>query len=379
MKQLYLLLLFVTLMSACGSGSNETINRIDYSTLDSLGVKKALEIGKSGNYLPGQLSGLVVTSNADILVADWGSTTIEQFDAEGNHVATVARKGNGPGEIDNRFFSIKDIGYDTLMVGSFRGRQSYFAEGENGIFQFIRATVAMELPNRRLDILGPQSDSTYFATTSILNRNMEEATKNNEDYHRSPLVIINKSGNIYQDSVHTLKKSNPHVTQAGQGQGGVFFRMRPIPYRYEDQFVLLENGNYLIARPDSSVINFYNSNQQLQRSIPLNVASRPITDEDLEYHLGDMSHNIRNEIEARLHETKPPYLNIWATENHIWLNTDTGKEGKKMVVLDYEGNAIGKFVLPEIDSIEQIRGNKVYTIHHNPEKGDMIRVYQINI
>ncbi len=113
--------------------------------------------------------------------------------------------------------------------------------------------------------------------------------------------------------------------------------------------------------------------------IPLQVARRPVTSDDTEYYLDDMENHIRNEIEARMGETKPPYLNMYATENYIWLHTDSGEAGKQMVVLNYEGNALGKFLLPEIDTIEQIKGNTIYTIHRSPEQGDMIRAYRVQL
>jgi hypothetical protein len=76
-------------------------------------------------------------------------------------------------------------------------------------------------------------------------------------------------------------------------------------------------------------------------------------------------------------DQKPPYLNVYATDKHIWLHTNTGTEGKEMVVLDYDGNAIGKFMLPEVDLIKEIKDNRVYTIHRSPTKGDIIRVYEV--
>lgn len=367
MRKLLPLFLFGFILSACSSGSNET-HPIDYATLDTLQTEVALEIGESEDYLPGQLTDLLV-QGGNIIAADRASTTIEQFDAEGNHVATIAREGNGPGEV-GPYFLLRNGGGDTLMVYQ-DAQRDYFIPNSQGVYRFLRSYKNSEDLKRPVRVMGPHSDSTYYAI-ALNSYNFIEARKNENKYESRLLVVVDRAGIIVQDSVHLLKFPLNYAVERGNS-----VTLYSIPYRAEDQFVVLNNGGYLIARPDSNAIYFYNSGHERERVVSLNVASRPITSRDLDYRLGDMDRPVRNEIEGQMDEAKPPYLNMWASENHIWLHTDTGEDGKEIAVLDFGGNAVGKFMLPEEDAVQQIKGNTIYTIHESPERGDLIRKYEV--
>ena len=372
-NRLYLLLLSAAILQACGSGSDNTTPEINYASLDSLQTEVVLEIGESEDYLPGELQSLIVTSDGGMLVSDRASVSIEQFDDSGNHLATVAEEGEGPGELA-RFFRMKDIGNDTLLVSEQATQRTYYAPGKDGLYSFVRASVPSELPDRTINIQGAQSDTAYYARTGLVIRDIQTAMKNETDYYKSAVVLVSPSAQILQDSLHLLKSPSSHISQSGGG-----FRINSVPYRYDDHFVLLGNGKYLIARPDSSAIDFYSSDQKLEKSLKLNIAQRPVSDADLEYELEDVDSKIRSEIEARVDEQKPPFLNVWASEHYLWLHTDTSEEGKEIVVLDYDGNAIGKFMLPEVDSIQEIKENRIYTIHRSLIKGHLIRVYEVQL
>lgn len=372
-KQIFLLGLAVFLIQACGSGSNET-NKIDYATIDSLQTEVVMEIGETEDYLPGQLTSLVVTPNDDILVADWASKTIEQFDSEGNHITTIAEGGGGPGEMSD-FFLLNKMGNDTLLVNQVTtGQKDFFVPGPDGTYQFLRSDKPVQRPERSFTIIGAQSDTSYYATTDgIFSFNFNEGEQ--KDYKSSAMVVINSSGEVLQDSVQMYKTANLYTERSGNS-----IRAQDIPFRFEDNLAMVGNGDYLVARVDSNAIYRYNSNHELVKKIPLNVAERPITSDDLSHALGEeLEPGTRNELEARIGDYKPPYLNVYATKDYIWLHTNTSEAGKEMVVIDYEGNPVGKFMLPEVDSIQEIEGQKVYVIHRSPEQGDMIRVYRVNI
>ena len=53
LKRLFVLIMATTVLQACGSGSSDTNNQIDYATLDTLQTEVALEIGETDDYLPG--------------------------------------------------------------------------------------------------------------------------------------------------------------------------------------------------------------------------------------------------------------------------------------------------------------------------------------
>lgn len=110
--------------------------------------------------------------------------------------------------------------------------------------------------------------------------------------------------------------------------------------------------------------------------------AHPVTKEDLDFAFqnerlaGDV--RIRRRLESYVSDLKPPFLNVWVSENQILLHTDREESGKEMVVLNRDGEAIGKFYLSEFDEVRHFNDNTIYTIHRDPLE-HTIRVYHVNI
>jgi len=61
-------------------------------------------IGEDEHYIPGMLRRIFQLADGSWVISDHGSTTIEHFSADGEHVSTVAIQGEGPGEVRPFFF-----------------------------------------------------------------------------------------------------------------------------------------------------------------------------------------------------------------------------------------------------------------------------------
>lgn len=143
--------------------------------------------------------------------------------------------------------------------------------------------------------------------------------------------------------------------------------------------VPLEEGNYLIARPDSSAFYVYNEDHKLKRRIDVDVKERPLTGEDLEYKLDGLPDEVVDMINKRRPDLQAPYKKIFASDNYFWLLTEESKAGKEIAVLDSDGAPVGKFMLSVHDRISHVEDGRMYTINSNPERGYQIRVYEIDL
>lgn len=367
-RNILMILLITGIFTACNTPANP--DQIDYANLKTLELQVTQEITESEDFLPGNLREVIVDSDDNILVSDWANNSITQFDADGNFVATVTESGRGPGELSN-YFVMRQLSNDTLLVQQRSMEQEYFAKSGDGNYRFVRAVSPDRSSIFRKEVLGYKTDTTHYAKVTTTLESMQQAAKNENEYKNVVLAETSLSGKILTDSLQMLKEGTRHISETKRG-----YRMQQIPYRYDDQLVILDNG-ILIARPDSNSIYRYNDEQQLQQRIPFNVKPRPVTEEDLDYVMEDLDNKLRSELEERIADSKPPYLNVWATDRHIWLKTSGGEDGKQVVVLDFDGNPVGKFLLPEVDSIEAVRENYIYTIHDNPEQGNTIRKYEV--
>lgn len=358
------------LVTACTSDDIETHEAIDLKSLERLEVEEIIDIGESEDYIPGQLRDLILTSDGTMLVSDRQKTTIEQFTANGDFIGTIAGEGNGPGEL-TRFFLLKEFGNDTLIVRQIlQYKLDFFSrERDEDTYQYDHS-VKFENFERPASLIGHHSEGIYYATTSIEDLDGHWANA------QIPVVLINKQEVILEDSLHLLK--TPQHLRNQIETGGVQILGIP-PYQYRDRFIYLENGRYMIARPDSSALFLYNSSHELEQRIDLNVSKRRVESNDLDYLLRNKDREVQIRMRERVPEFKPPFLDIWLSEKYIWLHTDTDKAGKEIVVLTMSADPIGKFNLPEESNLRYFRDKRIYTLYSNQENGHRIRIYQVEI
>lgn len=369
-----LLLIVLTTFAACSNSSyDSTSSKIDYSTLNEIPVTLDLEIIETEEYLPGELSDVIVDDDGTIIVADrQASIAIDQFDKDGNYVGRIAHEGNGPGEIQ-RYFSINDLKDDGFMVNVFPDKVLFFEKNDQGVYNFVESQVQDKSMERRIIVGSKFKSGEYFANSSRLIMAPDVKKYNQEDYFFSPISVINKQGDIIVDSLFMIKRANMHMTSINNG-----FRINEIPYLDSDQFEPIGDGTYIIARPDSNTITFFGEEHQVTNKIIFNVTPRPVTSEDLDFEFDDMDPGIRSEIENRVPEYKPPYLQMWATSTHILFLVNESETGKELVLINYDGTPVGKFMIPAEDDVEYFTGKELYTVHNDLEIGDIVRRYLID-
>ncbi|MGF1671059.1 MAG: hypothetical protein ACFCU6_11480, partial [Balneolaceae bacterium] len=312
----------ILLLTGC-HGNLEYDEKIDYGSLNLIDIQIAMEIGESSEYLPGELGDLVVFSDKTMLVADWRKMTIEQFSADGEHMATIAREGRGPGEL-LEFFMLHEGVNDTLIVRYLGMSQQIdlFTRGENQIYRHIKSWIPERFRDRMMITIAPRSETEYYARESWNNHQVRSMIADGAEYGWVPVAIVDAYENVLVDSLHMLKTP---TSVARMSDGGALTILGWPPYQASDQFRVMKNNRYVIARSDSSALFIYNSKHELERSIPLKVKDRPIKKADLDFlfELRSVSEDVRRELETRVPDVKPVFLNLWVSEEYFWLHVDT--------------------------------------------------------
>lgn len=100
-----------------------------------LDLEKDLSLGSEEDevYMFYRVEGLGVDSEGNIYVLDAGNHRIQKYDSEGNHLQTIGRKGQGPGELDTpygMFLSFENIIYvhDGMRIKAFKKNGSFIQE-----------------------------------------------------------------------------------------------------------------------------------------------------------------------------------------------------------------------------------------------------------
>ncbi len=152
-KTIFLFLVLISFMWVCSSrspeGTSEWKGTIEYRD----GIKvvknpeeplygdfhleldKDLSLGSEGDeaYMFYRVEDIGVDSEGNIYVLDTGNHRIQKFDSEGNHIQTIGRRGQGPGELDTpygMFLSFENIIYvhDGMKIKAFKKNGSFIQE-----------------------------------------------------------------------------------------------------------------------------------------------------------------------------------------------------------------------------------------------------------
>lgn len=365
---------------------SQNVVSIDYDELGILDKEKTLEIGANEKYIPGDLKDLIVTPSGYIIISDIQKKTIEQFDRQGNHIATIAHEGKGPGELPS-YFDLIDIKNNRFLVWHDAAQRLdfYKLDKTKEVYRYSKSKAPDNFIKGRLDIIGPYSKDKFYAFTGHSDKTLIKV--NTPEYRMTPISIVSESLKVIQDSLHMIKTANTlfgkqetynsNITMDGLTYLGV------PPYRFEDRFLLTDDNSYMIARAKSSSLFFYNENHKVQKKVTLEIERRPIEPSDLKFALtksGEkFNHKINNELKRHVRNEKPPFLNVWTSEDHIWLHIDNSKRGKEMVLLKSNGEPVGKFWLSNGDEVKKVKQNQIFTIHEDSTTGYSARVYRLEI
>lgn len=370
--RIFLPVTFLIFILFCSCNSQQDDNSaIDYSSLDELSSEIVMEIGESEDYLPGHIRDVEVTPEGMILVADTDHNTIEQFNSEGEHVGTVAQEGRGPGEVA-KAYNLHLLNEDTLIARHRSGKKDYFAPTDGEVFKHVNTAVNEE-QTQRLSVLEAVSNNKLYAIKEN-HQPVNEQLDDPQTTIKEAFVVIHKNEKVIEDSIHVLKRGGNFAFEM---EGGGFIQS-DFPFQINELAVPLDNGNYLITRSDSSTFYIYDEDHSLVDEVPAKIKERPITDEDLDYLSEERPDEIMNVIDEHRPDHKPPYTDIYASKNYLWLQTNETKDGKEIVVLDFDGEPIGKFSITEHESIAHVEDEKAYIINRNPEQGNRVLVHEFD-
>ncbi|MCH8550043.1 MAG: hypothetical protein LAT80_14320, partial [Balneolaceae bacterium] len=211
----------------------------------------------------------------------------------------------------------------------------------------------------------------------------------NPDYRDMPVSLVDKSLAIVEDSKHTLQFPNslfgdPAQFRSQVTMNGMAFLGTP-PYRYRDRLRIMNGGRYIIGQPRADQADFliHDEDHNVIQHLEVDIVPRNVEHDDLNHAFRQLSEredqNIRRELEGRVDDQKPAFLNFLTSNDHLWLYTDSGQSGKQFVVLDLEGDPLGKFYLEEHEVLQVAEDDRIYLLNRDPELGHTIRVYQVQL
>ena len=360
----------ILIFTGCSSEKPQK-EALDYEGIPLVELEKEFSISESEEYIPAWIDGMFVTDSGDLLVSERGQKSIHQFDTLGNYIAQVARSGRGPGELSrnaNPHFNGK-----ILIMSNNNGMLTEYQPNERGLYEYS-TDYTFRLPGRLRGIHSIEDFSAFYV--SVDSARIPFGTVPPE-FTTDLIHLVRVEGDSLQveEEVLSLKIHSSYVEISDDGNA---MRYNSLPYRYSDYLIPLPGKRFMVQRPSKSAIQVYDENLDLEHELKLNVKARLITEADMEYHFPEVSGTELRDRRELIMDVKPPFTQVLLdNKNRFWLQTDETESGKEYVILSYEGDPIGRTMLPSESQIHDIHNNKLYIVNREPET--KIEVYSVQL
>ncbi len=342
---------------------NVTVHDIDSQPASSISLTETLIFGNSEDVQFGRIFHIDVDDSDNIYISEGsqGNEAIYVFDGEGNHVNTIGRSGDGPGEFRS-IFDIKISNNQLFVLDTSLLRIQIFNTDDYSLQHEASLNPAQWDQSDERIITFPLNifvlnDSTLLAAFNHMTSDV--ATKSYYHMDLDGNVISNRI--LSQDYIRQLPdpKSGHIFFDPFGGRGLIGVSAENDIYKVWSDELLFKvydkDGSYLRA--------FYHPFRNSTLS------QNEIVNEALNYH---QSEEFKNAIQ---HHGIPDYWRalehmIPDDENRLWISTITDdRDIYDWWVMDDYGHILAKFALPRSIEINKVKDDFLYSVKTDEETG----------
>jgi len=320
-------------------------------------------------------------SDGRIVVANAGTNELRFFDAQGIHVRTVGRQGNGPGEFEGLGI-VRPFPGDSLLAYDFNLTRASVFDSHGTFGRSYRVVPPTEGGfGFAVDAL---SDGTLIVRSPLMFQGgmSEGAQRRDEDYY-----TISAAGE-FLDSVGTFPGGESFVETARDGNNFMVMLTQP-PFGLTS-VLAAHDMQVCFGSGDTYEVRCFLSDGTLTRIVRLDLPPRAVTPADVEgYKQQELAEaeddNARRRLESRFGEmpvrgTMPPYddIEIDAAGN-FWVREYAWQSGieRRWTVFDQEGRMLGDVTTPADFRITQIGEDFMLGVWRDDLDVEHVRMYEL--
>lgn len=300
-------------------------------------IREELRIGSAdadGPEMFGDVADLAVDSTGRLWVLDGQAEELRLFDADGRYVRTVARKGNGPGELAGAAAVLVMHGGEGVVVVDY-GNQRYARFDTAG--RYLGA-VRRPFGFSRYPFVGG-----IDSTGAVLEQNMLYATASSPQ--RDVLFRIDTAG-VVTDTI-ALPSFEPEMVVV-RNERGQPLMSRVVPFAPQLAYAVDQRGHLWSGVSDKYRLVQRAFGGDTLRVIERAGAALPVDDAELEEVLATWeefeSRGARLD-RSRIPSTQPFFGRIWPDDRgHLWVTPTLPREqrGRALDVFDPDGRYLGR-------------------------------------
>jgi len=362
-------LLILVLFSSCISPADQ---KDDFAYPDPVQLQRIQVISEWDGGLFGSNIMVQPLENGHIVVADMQQLSLYHFDPEGNHVETLGRGGQGPGE----FARFTDLLYqdNELLVFDVRNQRVSRYSFTNNRLRLTSSHVyeykmLREHPAALFWKVVPASDGRH--TSLYYNFNMMSG--DNPRMTKIAAVPYNADFTAASDTAVVVLDYAPEF----EFRGGLL----TIPYTPRGYLATITD--YLVyANNQQNSLLFYDRDGNVVREIEIPGEQAEVTRAQKEElfnrmysHLDDPA-PFRNEVISRIPDQRPTLRSLQSdTDNRIWVRIFREDSDADWLVMNSTGSPLFTLSIPDDHTLRNASGNRLYTLHSG-ESGVELVVFE---
>lgn len=361
-------IVILILVAACNNNTQESNN--PFTSLPTWSLEQDLLIEESDDLIFGYTYPPEITSDGEILVADFQNSVIHHFNKDGQSLGTFSRKGSGPGEI-NQMGSGTILEDDTFVI--FDRAEMRFTKFRRQHGSWNHTEIIPTATRVSAFSEGPENTIIYHGVTVFDRSNIDNSERG---YTLSQMKL---SGEILRDSL-IYGPVNTHLIRI-EGTG---FMVRNMPTGYGLNSISQVYNKSLIVHAQTDAFQFTVKNILTDEvktfSHPIEPVALTSAEKDT------LISQVGPQFTSVIRDKMPEYHRIIESffvsdDGKIWVRLGAKSNPEPefdWIVVDLDGTLIAKVRNPEGVSISSLKNGKVYGSRRSPETGTSIYRFRIN-
>lgn len=301
-------------------------------------------------------SDLALDSQGNLFVLDHKGHCVKKFDAEGNHLATFGREGEGPGEMDRAFRMTVDSKDNVVIYDTSLRRFSFFDNSGT----FLDSVHLSEIGHRSIfDFqLHPNGDIYLRFSESDLRRPESPARASVSRLRFDPY----EEATVDSASIKTI-----HVIRREAG-----YTAFGAPFPQQLLWGIMPNGDIVTAHSEDYTIRFYSPDLTLISEHKINRERPRVTDQDKEDYFDFYKDDTQLALlrkSVKFPKYKPHFTNLLIdNEGFILLRVKEEDDQDTYDVLKPDGSYFTEVILPHLGRTAILSSGYIYNIELHEER-----------